>query len=85
MIALSLVSRFEPDWEMAQNCCLEYSEHPNPVFRGRAFLGFADILLVHDRLNHELVNSVLEQGRKDAHSFPNEMAHLAAERIEEIL
>jgi hypothetical protein len=62
---LIAVAFHEPDWQWAQDRCLEALDHANPVVRGLAATCLAHVARIHKRLDLDRVRARLQTLTRD--------------------
>lgn len=69
LLAAVAVSMHDPDWRYAQDLCVRLSSHQHFNVRGNAVLGFGHIARVHEQLDRELVQPIIEAALEDEDEY----------------
>ena len=81
LLGLFEIAKNDSDSQFAQERCLEYSHHPNPVIRGVALNGFATIICQHRQIDLEATMRLLAEAA-GSDGYPGECARSAIDSIE---
>jgi hypothetical protein len=75
----------DPDWNYAQDLCIQLYEHPNKTVRGNAVLGLVMIAKSRGILNRAAIEPILLRSLKDPESEVRMRAEDAIQEINETL
>ena len=64
-----VVSMDPPDFDWAENICIQLAEHPNFNVRGNAILGFSHLARVCGKLNENIVRPIIEKALNDQDEY----------------
>lgn len=59
------VALFSDDLSWAQEVCVQLAEHPDPLVRGNALLGFGHIARRFGELNLDIIMPIVDRARHD--------------------